>query len=148
MREAEIRTVGEHTYELKPLATSAMLKLMTRLVKILGPSVGALENVSALSSVTNIGRVLADLAERIDDAEVIAVCTTLAEHTLIVEDDRKLPLAGSKAAQWETHFAGDPVGLLRWLGTALEVNFGPLASWLAEASKTKAPPAPVAAPAQ
>lgn len=135
MREPEIRTVGDTEYEFKPLATSAMLKLMTRLVKILGPAVGALENVSDLKKIANAGHMLAELASRIDEAEVLAVCAVLAEHTHIVDGDKKLPLAGRGGAQWETHFAGDPVGLLRWLGTAVEVNFGPLGAWLGEAMK-------------
>lgn len=134
MREAEIRVIGETTYELKPLATSTMLKLMAKLVKILGPAAALLDNPAQVLG-GGVGRILVEISERLDDAEVISVCMTLAEHTQVIDGDRKLPLAGAKGAQWETHFAGDPVELLRWLGTALEVNFGPLASLLAEASK-------------
>lgn len=146
MREAEIRVIGETTYELKPLNTSTMLKIMTRLAKILGPSVAVLDRPEQLLSVIGAGRVLAELGERFDEADVLAVCSMLAEHTLIVDGDKKLRLGGAAGAQWETHFAGDPVGVFRWLGAALEVNFGPLASWLAEAS-SKAPQ-PAAVPAQ
>lgn len=141
MREPEIRTVGAHTYELRPLATSPMLKLMARLAKILGPSVGLVDNPADLAKVANIGAVLADLAAHIDEENVLAVCVVLADHTTIVDGDTRLPLGGSKGAQWEVHFQGDPVGLFRWLGTALEVNFGPLAAWLAEASKAAPGPA-------
>lgn len=145
MREPEIISLGEHTYEIKPLNTSAMLKLMTRMARILGPSAAMLDNPADLAKLANIGRVLADLAERIDEADVVEVCKVLAEHTMILAGDRKLRLGGSEHAQWELHFQGDPVGLFRWLGKALEVNFGPLAAWLAAASKPV--PSPVAAPA-
>lgn len=142
MREPEIRTVGAHTYELVPLATSPMLKLMARLTKILGPSLGVVEDFEQLKSVANIGHLLADLAAHLDEENVLAVCAVLAEHTTIVDGDKRLPLGGAqKGAQWEVHFQGDPVGLFRWLGTALEVNFGPLAAWLAEASKSAPGPA-------
>ncbi len=139
MRESEIRTVGEHTYELRPLATSAMLKLMARLAKILGPSMALVENPAELANMAGVGAILGDLAAHIDEDSVLGVCSVLAEHTTIVEGDRRLPLGGAKGAQWEVHFAGDPVGLFRWLGTALEVNFGPLGAWLG--SVTKAAPA-------
>ena len=139
MREAEIRVIGDTTYELKPLNTSAMLKLMTKLAKILGPSVAVLDNPTQLATLIGAGRVLAELGERFDEADVLAVCAALAEHTLIVDGDKKLRLGGSAGAQWETHFAGDPVGLFRWLGAALEVNFGPLAEWAAQSQATAAP---------
>lgn len=138
MREPEVITIGDHTYEIKPLATSAMLKLMTRLARLLGPSVGALQNPSDLASFASVGRILAELSERFEEADVLSVCAVLAAQTMIVEDDKKLHLGGERGAQWETHFAGDPVGLFRWLGAAMEVNFGPLVAWLAEASKAKA----------
>ena len=146
MREPEIVSLGEHTYEIKPLNTSAMLKLMTRMARILGPSAAMLDNPADLAKLSNIGRVLADLAERMEESDVVEVCKVLSEHTMILSGDRKLHLGGAAAgAQWELHFQGDPVGLFRWLGKALEVNFGPLAAWLAAASKQA--PAPVAAPA-
>lgn len=145
MREPEIISLGEHTYEIKPLGTSAMLKLMTRMARILGPSAAMLDNPADLAKLSNIGRVLADLAERMEEADVLEVCKVLAEHTMILAGDRKLRLGGGEHAQWELHFQGDPVGLFRWLGKALEVNFGPLAAWLAAASKPA--PSPVAAPA-
>lgn len=138
MREPEILTLGEHTYEIKPLNTSAMLKLMAKLTRILGPSAAMLDNPGDLASLSNIGRVLADLAERMDEADVLAVCKVLAEHTLILDGDRKLRLGGDAGAQWEVHFQGDPVGLFRWLGGALKLNFGPLAAWLEEAGKAHA----------
>lgn len=143
MREPEIRTVGAHTYEIVPLATNAMLKLMARLAKILGPSVGLVDNPADLTRAANVGAVLADLAAHLDEDNVLAVCAVLAEHTTIVDGDKRLLLGSTqKGAQWETHFQGDPVGLLRWLGAALEVNFGPLAAWLAEASKAPVAGAP------
>jgi hypothetical protein len=143
MREAEIRTVGEHTYELRPLATSAMLRLMARLTKILGPSLGLVENLEQLKDVANIGHLLADLAAHLDEDSVLGVCNVLATHTNIVDGEKRLPLGGGGVgAQWEVHFQGDPVGLFQWLGTALEVNFGPLAAWLAAASKKAKEAAP------
>lgn len=145
MREPEIVSLGEHTYEIKPLATSAMLKLMARLAKVLGPSASLLDTPEQLISRANIGRVLAELAERMDEADVLAVCATLAESTTILEEDKKLPLGGARGAQWETHFQGDAVGLFRWLGKALEVNFGPLAAWLATASQASSAPAAASA---
>ena len=112
-----------------------MLKLMARLARVLGPSAALLDDPAKALSDASIGRVLGELAERIDEADVLAVCATLAESTTIVDGEKKLRLGGAAGAQWETHFQGDPVGLFRWLGSALEVNFGPLAAWLAEASK-------------
>lgn len=145
MREPEVISLGEHTYEIKPLNTSAMLKLMTRMARILGPSAAMLDNPADLAKMSNIGRVLADLAERMEESDVVEVCKVLAEHTEILNGDCKLRLGGGAGAQWDLHFQGDPVGLFRWLGKALEVNFGPLAAWLAAASKPA--PAPVGAPA-
>jgi hypothetical protein len=135
MREPEIVSLGEHTYEIKPLNTSAMIKLMAKLTRILGPSAAMLDNPADLVSMANVGRVLADLAERMDEAEVTAVCMVLAEHTMVIDGDKKLRLGGGAGAQWEMHFQGDAVALFRWLGAALRMNFGPLAAWLEEASK-------------
>lgn len=148
MREPEVITLGEYTYEIKPLNTSAMIKLMAKLVQILGPSFAAmLDDPKQLASMSNIGGVLAELAERMDQDDVLAVCKVLAEHTLIIDGDKKLYLGGERAAQWEVHFQGDPVALFRWLGGALKLNFGPLVAWLeaeAKALKAKLPAASAA----
>ena len=146
MREAECRSIDGREYEIRPLNTSAMLKLMGRLVRLVGPSVGSLDSPAQLADAAQVGRLLAELAERIDDAEVLAVCMTLAESTQVLDGDKKLPLAGKQGAQWELHFQGDPVGLLKWLGTALEVNLGPLAAWLGTLTAQPAAGAPATAP--
>ena len=139
MREPEIISLGEHTYEIKPLNTSAMIKLMAKTVRIVGPSFAAmLDNPSQLVSSTNIGAVLAELATRLEEADVLDVCKVLAEHTLIVSGDRKLPLGGAAGAQWEIHFQGDAVALFSWLGGALKLNFGPLVAWLEAEAKALA----------
>lgn len=129
MREPEVRDVGPHTYEIRPLNTSVMVRTAAKLAKLLGPLAAMLDKPSQLVEMANIGQVLAQLVEHLDSPDVLAVMNTFAEHTTVLVKDCKVPLGGKNGC-FEVHFQGDPVGLVKWLGAALEVSFGPLAEWL------------------
>jgi hypothetical protein len=139
MREPELKDVGPHTYEIRPLNTSVMVKTAAKLAKLMGPLATMLDQPAQLTEMANLGALLAQLVEHMDSPDVLAVMNTFAEHTTVVDGDRKVPLGGSKGC-FEVHFQGDPVGLVRWLGAALEVSFGPLVEWL----RTMAPAKPAA----
>ena len=136
MREPEVRDVGPHTYEIRPLNTSTMVRTAAKLAKLLGPLASMLDRPSQLAEMANIGQVLAQLVEHMDSPDVLAAMGTFAEATTVVDGERKVPLGGAKGC-FELHFQGDPVGLVRWLGAALEVSFGPLVAWLGEQAPAK-----------
>lgn len=140
MREPEIRDVGAVTYEIRPLNTSVMVRTGAKIAKLLGPLATMVDDPSQLVAVANIGQTLAQLVEHIDSPDVLAVMNTFAEATTVIDGDKKIPLGG-KSGCFEIHFQGDPVGLVRWLGAALEVSFGPLVAWLGEQAPAPAKPA-------
>ena len=139
MREPEIKDVGETTYEIRPLNTSVMVKTAAKLAKLMGPLATMLDQPAQLTEMANLGALLAQLVEHLDAPDVLVVMGTFAEHTTVCIEERKVSLGG-KSGCFETHFQGDPVGLVRWLGAALEVSFGPLVEWL----RTMAPAKSVA----
>ena len=146
MREPEIISLGEHTYEIKPLSTSAMLKLMTRMARILGPSAAMLDNPADLAKLSNIGRVLADLAERMEEADVLEVCKVLAEHTMILAGDRKLPSRRRRRGlAVGASLPGRPGGPLPLAGQGAGGELRPFGR--VAGSGQQANPSPVAAPA-
>jgi hypothetical protein len=136
MREPEVRDVGPHTYEIRPLNTSTMVRTAAKIAKLLGPLAAMVDSPSQLVAQANIGALLAQLVEHMDSPDVLAVMGTFAEATTVVDGERKVPLGGAKGC-FELHFQGDPVGLVRWLGAALEVSFGPLVAWLGEQAPAK-----------
>ena len=132
MREAEVRDIDGFTYEVRPLATTKGLKLMTMLAQVLGTGVGVV-----MEGPTGVARAVPSLLDKITDTMLTEVCVMLGERTTVHLGAKKPQLTGEV---FEAHFAGRYHALVQWLRFALEVNFGPLVEWL----RTAQPDAPKA----
>lgn len=134
MLQTEERLIGGVTYQVTQLAAPQGRKLLVRLYKVLGPTLGAAlrgmpDDASAsLGSLETgaIGDALIKLAEVISEEELEYVCSTLAAHTQFSrEPGRWLPLKQDE----QFHWAGRYHHMFQWIGFALQVNY---AAFLAE----------------
>lgn len=134
MRETQTKTIDGHTYQVQMLPGTKSWKMMLRLSKMVGPSLGKVIDGSGgdLQKLLNtnmadvmLGEAIAALTERLDEADVELMVQQLAACTLV---DNK-PLTDC----FELHFQGDGVGVVKWLAFALKANFGPFSDVLASA---------------
>lgn len=124
MREPETKDIGGCTYAVAPLPTAEGLRLMARLVKVLGPAASAAAKPGDVFG--QIGAALGELGSRLDGDDLVAITQALAKHTMVTEDGKARDL--SKIL--DVHFQGRFDDLFAWVQFALEVNFGPLLGWL------------------
>jgi len=130
--KSESKVINGTTYEVTQLPYSLGHKLLLRLYKVLGPTIGkALSNSPELEdkdlgelNVREIGpafstaveQLAADLGE--DDFDYVV--DTLAEYSFLIGDK------GAKRQlknEMEFRFAGNYLELFQWLAFALRVNF-------------------------
>jgi hypothetical protein len=119
MRPPQTKTISGTKYTVTPLETSTGLKMLTRLLRILGPSVKDIRSFGDLKAMALVA--FGSLAERLEDADVEAIVQTLAASTKVGNDPKKQP---ALSTIFELHFSGDYLPLFQWLAFALEVNFG------------------------
>ncbi len=119
MRPPQTKEISGTKYTVTPLATSAGLKMLTLLLRVLGPSVKDIKSFGDMKTAVLAG--IGSLAERLEDVDVQTIVHTLAGSTKVGTDPNKQPLL---SAVFELHFAGDYLPLFQWLAFALEVNFG------------------------
>ncbi len=130
MLETKTRKIGEIDYQVTQLPAPKGRRLLVRLYKILGPTLGsALKALpegkgSGLSlgnlETSSIGEALVTLADVISEDELDYFCDVLAETTQFSkEPGRWLPL---KADQ-DFHWSGRYGRMFQWLVFALEVNY-------------------------
>jgi len=134
MREPDVRDIEGVTYEVRPLATSAGLKMMTRLTKVLGAGTAAI-----IADPQSLGRAVPELLSAVDEDALAKICAEFGAASCVhLSPSQKPPLTGDF---FEQHFAGRYHALALWLMFCLEVNFGPLVGWLRIAMPDEAPKA-------
>lgn len=111
MLETRERTIDGFAYKVTQLTARTGNKVGMRLTKTLAGAAGAKDVESAL------GGIIAKLSE--EDLEFI--CDTLARQTQVQLEPGKWPMLSDV---FDIHFAGRYLEMLKWLGFALEVNFG------------------------
>jgi hypothetical protein len=132
MRKEKESTILGKRLRVTQLGFEDGMDLLVLLGKTLGPSIGAmLAGVEKKAGAENLGDAnvslpavangLADLASRLNTADLKHVVSALARSTRINRDG-----SGEKWPQLEPEvdLAGDYAFMFRWLGFALEVNFG------------------------
>lgn len=125
MREPETRDINGCTYTVTPMPTFEGLRLMQRLVKIIGPAAASAAKPGDVFAA--IGAGLGELAARLEGDDLEQVVKALAKHSQVTDEGGKTrPLAAAA----DMHFQGRYEDLFAWMAFALEVNFGPLLGWL------------------
>lgn len=137
------RVIGGQTYTVQPLATRQSLQVMTRVLRMAGPSFGDVASLAQAASA--LGELFAGFATNLDEEVILFVCDAFAEASRVeIAPGRALPLATRDAKglvrHYDDHFRGRPVEMFEWLRFAAEVSFGPLVD-AARAKMLKAPEA-------
>jgi len=125
VREPETRDIGGCTYTVTPMPTFEGLRLMQRLVKIVGPAAGAVAKPG--DGISAIAAAIGELAGRIEGDDLVEVVKALAKHSQVTDESGKTKALVNVA---DLHFQGRYDDLFAWVAFALEVNFGPLLGWL------------------
>lgn len=108
----ESRAIGASTYEVTQMGALQGRKVLTRLLKIVGP---AYAMVSTKGVEAALSEVVTNLSE--DDTEYF--CAAFEPLTTVTVGDKKPRLSGIA----DIHFAGDYMSLIEWLVFCFEVNF-------------------------
>ena len=148
MRGEQSEVIETHEYVVKMLPATKGYKLLMRIVRMVGPSIGIIVDGVGLSGVKadedflqrlgekNLGdRFFRDsisvLMQHADEGSVEHVIKTLSEATTV-----KVASAGkfqALAGIFELHFQGEALHMSKWLGFALRAQFGDFWSALANA---------------
>lgn len=129
MRAPERKTIGNDTYEVKPLPAGQGIRMLARLGKILGPGVdtavkqgtaGDAFGLDIRGVISGFGTVAAAL----DPVEFEAILREFAATTTLIVEGSGKPTVLLQV--FDLHFAGRFEVVFEWIAFALEVNFGPL----------------------
>ena len=132
--ETKEKTIGDYTYRVSQLPASKARKLLMRLFKVAGPSLGkVLESLESKDGkielqggpdvdLAKISDALALLATNVFEEDFEYVVETLLRDNRIeyMPDGKFIPLNMELA---DLHFAGKIDQLFKLIGFALEVNF-------------------------
>lgn len=125
MIESKTKSIDGFSYTVTPLPAMSQMKLLTRLLKSAGPSIGqlgaALKGIGSAADlkkldVERLVPAIGALFSALEDAEVEHLTRALLESALV--DNKGLwPL-------FNNHFQGKMLSLFKLIGFALEVNYG------------------------
>lgn len=119
MIEPVEKEIDGRTYIVSPLPATKGLAVLTRIIKVVGPSIGEIGDIETVMS-SDLTLVLKGLSERLDETVVSGVVSDLLSTVQVRADGRYTELARII----DTEFAGRIGRMLRLLGVCLEVNFG------------------------
>jgi len=141
-RDRQSTIIDGHRYEMTMLGATAGYRLFHRLFKMVGPSFGAImDAVGQPGGVENTdlsSKVVVDairtLSEQVKESDLDHLVEQLRgqTHVGIGGTEMTVPLSGV----FEAHFAGDVMGIGRWLIWGLKVQF----ATFADAFTTSKPP--------
>lgn len=128
------RIIGNHKYEVRQLGTSEAEELLVRLVRVLGPVLGALledvgggikspKGIKSLldMDVTTVSKALHELGMRLTVEDLRHLRTVFGNASVCHQPDGKaLPM---KLEYQELHWCGRISDMFKWLGFCLEVNY-------------------------
>ena len=113
MRKEKDQTINGINFKVTQLGFADGMELLTTLERIVGP---ALSNVQKATSPTAM---IGDIVGRLSFGEISSITDKLAKTTRIEREPGRWPVL-----EPEVDLAGNYDLTLRWLGFALEVNYG------------------------
>ena len=112
-------------FKTKQLPAMRAFKLMARLVKAIGPAIGALAKLDPSTRVDAVTSELAGAFSTLDDQEAERlVPEILINTTVLTEDARGLSEKSLTKERIDEVFTGRLMTMFKVLGFALEVNYG------------------------
>ncbi len=113
---SEDRTIGEHIYTVRQLSATPAYTLLNKLLKIVGPSFGALSDDGGLQ------KAVQELVSRMDEGEVTKIIKTMISCCEVNLPDGRGIMPLDKV--FETHFHGGNLSeMFKLLLAVLEVNY-------------------------
>ncbi len=113
MRKEKEQTINRIKFKVTQIGFADGMGLLTTLGKLIGPALG--DPKKAISPTAMIG----DIISRVSAAELSSITDKLAKTTRIEREPGRWPVL-----EPEVDLAGSYDLTLRWLGFALEVNYG------------------------
>lgn len=127
MLKSEDRTIGRATYRVTQLPSSKGREVLTKLIKLAGPSLSRLlqdfngEKLSVLDLDTGaVGQALEQLAANLGERDLDYFCEVFGESSVLLQGASQPKL--TKEFQ-DFHFAGEYLEMFKWLLFSLEVNY-------------------------
>ena len=126
MRNPVESTIDGEQYEFCQLPARQSLKLLTRLMRIVGPTLGTAVNgiasggldiESVLDADIDFSSIVTALCDRLDENEVTAIVDELLSQ--VIHQGR-----GELSKVFDAHFSGRLPHLFKVLGRALQVEYG------------------------
>lgn len=108
----ESRVIGAHSYEVTQMGALQGRKVLTRLLKIVGPAY-------AMVSSKGVEAALSEVVTALSEEDTEYFCSAFEPLTSVSIGDKKPRLSGIA----DIHFAGDYMSLIKWLVFCFEVNF-------------------------
>ena len=139
-RERESILIDGHRYEMTMLGATAGYQLFCRLFRMLGPSFGAImDAVGGTDSIEDadlsseiVVKAIRMLADEVKESDLDHLVERLRSqtHVGINGSDKTVPLS----SVFELHFAGDILGLGKWVVWGLKVQYATFAGAFATLS--------------
>lgn len=143
MQRTEDRTFTDEqgTLDVKTTQLPAMraFRLLNRLAKLVGGSLGALRGVGFKADVKHLAPILAELFDRLDPEETDALALQILGGTLVVANGKAVSLHNADAI--DGVFGGRLMTMLKVLAFALEVNYKDFFHELLKVAGDAKPPA-------
>lgn len=121
MRESVKEKIGESTYIIHPLPCSKGLKVLARLAKLLGPSIGLLIKKDQMEVYDAIAASIYELSATIKEEDLEWICEVFGEYTDVEDGRQTLKLDTSTR---DRVFSANYGELFKWLYKSMEVNYG------------------------
>jgi hypothetical protein len=121
--EVKERQIGDYTYKVEQFGAKEGGKVLVRIAKILGVTVGGAVEAGQKLDAAVIGKLLSGFTDSITEADYDWLCDTFANKTRVTGGEY-----GAKEPKlkdfFDSHFAGDYGDLALWLSFGFEANYG------------------------
>lgn len=121
MREPVQKVIDGEQYTFCLLPPRQSIRLLTRILKIIGPALGGALSGSNVESIMDLdinpGVIVSQLCNRLDEGDVEYIIDMLLSQVLCSGK-------GDLSKVFDQHFAGRLPHLLKVVGSALEVQYG------------------------
>lgn len=140
-REPQTKDIDGHMYTVQMLGGTESWKMLLKLSKMLGPSlgkiVGGVKNLDSLMDMEiGGGGFIAEAIESFVSNVDEPAATSIIEKLKDVSQVNGKPLRGI----FELHFQGDGVGIIKWLVFALQAQYGNFSDALGNVSQLPVQP--------
>ena len=133
------RVINDSKYEVTQFTARRALRLQARLLRVAGPAVGKVANARGLDESLDLGAIVSELVDRLDEKEVESLVMDLLSCTR--RDGIELT-----AEAFDLAFAGNLFEVVKVIGFVLQVNYGDFIEALTGGQGSLFSPSPASPP--